>query len=73
MKNDVGYIYILINPSLEGLIKVGKTTRDPIDHAVELSKATGVPTPFIVAYHIRHTLLSVILLKPLSVCIIILS
>lgn len=50
MKNDVGYIYILINPSLEGLIKVGKTTRDPIDRAVELSKATGVPTPFIVAY-----------------------
>lgn len=47
---DGGYIYILINPSMEGLIKVGKTTKDPKERASELSKATGVPTPFIVAY-----------------------
>ena len=47
---DPGYIYILINPSMEGLIKIGKTTRCVKDRASELSKSTGVPTHFIVAY-----------------------
>ncbi len=47
-----GYIYALINPSLEGLVKVGMTTRDPTDRARELSSATGVPTPFVLAYDI---------------------
>lgn len=50
--NDAGYIYALINPSMEGLVKVGKTTRYPDERAAELSQATGVPTPFIVAYQL---------------------
>ena len=45
-----GYIYVLINYSMENLVKVGKTTRNPEERASELSSATGVPTPFIVAY-----------------------
>lgn len=45
-----GYVYALINPSLPGLVKVGRTDRDPISRALELSAHTGVPTPFIVAY-----------------------
>ncbi|MDQ2139859.1 GIY-YIG nuclease family protein [Alcaligenaceae bacterium B3P038] len=45
-----GYLYILINPSIPNLAKVGKTTRDPKDRVIELSRATGVPTPFILAY-----------------------
>ncbi|MDH5804132.1 MAG: GIY-YIG nuclease family protein [Gemmatimonadota bacterium] len=49
---DPGYIYALINASLDGLVKVGKTTRDPQDRIKELSSATGVPTPFILAYDI---------------------
>lgn len=36
---------------MEGLVKIGKTTRDPAGRANELSKATGVPTPFILIYH----------------------
>lgn len=47
-----GYIYALINPSLKGLVKVGKTSRNPEARAIELSSATGVPTPFIVGYEI---------------------
>lgn len=47
---NTGYIYILVNPSLEGLVKIGKTTRDPAGRAKELSAATGVPTPFVVVY-----------------------
>lgn len=45
-----GYVYILINPSLKGLLKVGQTQKDPEERARELSQGTGVPTQFIVAY-----------------------
>lgn len=45
-----GYIYALVNSSMPGLVKVGKTTRAPADRAAELSGVTGVATPFIVAY-----------------------
>lgn len=48
--SDQGYVYILINSSMPGLIKVGKTTKAPNERADELSKATGVPTPFVVGY-----------------------
>ncbi|MCK5535594.1 MAG: GIY-YIG nuclease family protein [Bacteroidales bacterium] len=48
--SDKGYVYVLINPSLKGIVKIGKTTRTPEERAKELSLATGVPTPFIVAY-----------------------
>ena len=41
-----GFIYILINASLDGLIKVGKTTRDLEKRAIELYQYTGVLTPF---------------------------
>jgi hypothetical protein len=39
------YIYILSNPSMRGLIKVGKTTTHPSQRMSELH-STGVPTPF---------------------------
>jgi len=52
---ESGYIYALINPSLEGLVKIGKTTRDPKTRAADLSSATGVPTPFILAYEEHFT------------------
>lgn len=46
-----GYVYILINHSMPGLIKIGKTIRDPHRRARELS-TTGVPTPFQVAFEL---------------------
>jgi hypothetical protein len=48
MKN--GYVYVLANSSMPGLVKVGMTNIPPDDLAQELSGATGVPTPFIVVY-----------------------
>lgn len=45
-----GFIYILTNPSMPGLIKIGMTTRNPHSRARELSNATGVPTRFTVSY-----------------------
>ncbi len=45
-----GFLYVLINPSMLGLAKVGKTTRDPSNRVAELSSATGVPSPFMLAF-----------------------
>lgn len=50
METSKGYVYIMINPSYSGVVKIGKTTKDPEERAKELSSATGVATPFIVVY-----------------------
>lgn len=42
---DKGYVYILSNPSMPGLVKIGKTTRTVEARANELN-SSGVPTPF---------------------------
>lgn len=47
---DVGFLYVLANSAMQGMVKVGKTTRSPAERAAELSAATGLPTPFIVVY-----------------------
>ncbi|WP_251416999.1 MULTISPECIES: GIY-YIG nuclease family protein [Paenibacillus] len=47
-----GFIYILINESLKGLVKIGKTSISSSERARQLSSSTGVPTPFRVAYEI---------------------
>jgi hypothetical protein len=46
---SVGYIYILSNNSLPGLLKIGKTDVSPEERAKQLG-TTGVPSPFIVEY-----------------------
>ncbi len=40
-----GYVYVLTNDAMPGLVKVGRTTRDPESRACELFQ-TGVPVPF---------------------------
>lgn len=40
-----GFIYVLRNESMPGILKIGKTTRTPGERASELF-TTGVPTPF---------------------------
>jgi len=45
-----GYIYCLTNEAIPKLVKIGKTTRNPLVRASEISAATGVPTPFEVAW-----------------------
>jgi hypothetical protein len=47
---EAGWVYVLVNSSIPGLAKVGRTSRDPAGRAVELSAVTGVPTPFVVAF-----------------------
>lgn len=48
--SSAGYLYILVNQSMPGLIKVGRTGRDPSNRVQELSSPTGVPTRFILVY-----------------------
>ena len=46
-----GFVYVMVNPSIPDLVKIGMTTKDPNERAKELSSATGVPTPFILVYY----------------------
>jgi hypothetical protein len=47
MKSDIGHIYILSNPALAGLIKIGHTKRADVNiRAGELSSSTSIPLPF---------------------------
>lgn len=43
-------VYILENPSMPGIFKIGYTKGDPNDRADQLSKGTGIPTPYKVVY-----------------------
>jgi hypothetical protein len=45
-----GWVYILTNPALPGMVKVGLTTRSLTERAAELTAASGVPLPFVVAW-----------------------
>ncbi len=45
-----GTVYVMVNSSIIGMAKVGRTTRPVSERLAELSSATGVPTPFVLAY-----------------------
>jgi hypothetical protein len=47
-----GYIYVLSNPSMPGLLKIGRTSRSVEQRAAELSSATGVPEPFNILFSV---------------------
>lgn len=51
IKSNHGYVYVLSNPSMPGLLKIGMTRFDPSRRVQELSSATGVPTPFQLVYY----------------------
>lgn len=51
-----GYVYILKNPYVPELVKIGYTDRQPQTRAEELSQATGVPGKWQVhhSFRVRH-------------------
>lgn len=48
-----GYVYILSNAAMPGLLKIGKTTRTPDERARELARGTGVPGPYTVEHSVE--------------------
>ena len=44
--NNYGIVYVLTNPVMPGLVKIGMTTRDNLDTRMKELYGTGVPVPF---------------------------
>jgi T5orf172 domain len=44
-----GWVYVIANQALPGLLKIGFSTKDPALRALELD-STGVPHPYVVVY-----------------------
>ncbi|MCW3084029.1 MAG: nuclease family protein [Bacteroidetes bacterium] len=44
--NDTGIVYLLINPVMPGLVKIGSTYRDDTKFRMNELYSTGVPLPF---------------------------
>ena len=45
-ENNYGIVYLLTNPVMPGLVKIGMTTRDDLDVRMRELYTTGVPVPF---------------------------
>jgi len=43
-----GWVYVLSNPAMPGIYKIGMTTTTPEIRAREVSQGTGVPLPYVV-------------------------
>lgn len=55
-----GFVYILSNPSFDGILKIGKSDADPEKIRMKELQTTGVPTPFVLEW-------SCLVLDPLQV------
>jgi len=49
-QENYGIVYLLTNPAMPGLVKIGMTTRDSIDVRMKELYGTGVPVPFVCKY-----------------------
>jgi hypothetical protein len=47
------WIYVLVNQSIPGMVKIGMTTNTVEERAKQINSATGVPTPWIPVYKFR--------------------
>jgi len=47
------WVYVLSNPTMPGLLKIGSTGKDPNQRAKQISRGTGIPLEFEVEYAYR--------------------
>jgi hypothetical protein len=47
------YVYVLVNRSMPGMVKIGMTTATPTKRANDINKATGIPTPWVPVWWFR--------------------
>ena len=52
-QSGFGFVYILVNDRMPGLLKIGQTQRHPEIRAEELSGHTGVPVRYRVAFFVE--------------------
>lgn len=43
-------VYVLVNPAMPGLVKIGKTTQLEVNERMKQLYSTGVPVPFDCAF-----------------------
>ena len=48
--NDYGLVYVLTNPAMPGIVKIGMTQRVDLEKRMRELYGTGVPVPFECAY-----------------------
>jgi len=51
--SNLGIVYVLTNPAMPGLVKIGKTVKDSVEGRLNELYSTGVPVPFECAYAAR--------------------
>jgi hypothetical protein len=51
MSIPAGWIYALTTPSLPGVVKIGRTSRDPVTRARELGGYAGAAADYVVVAH----------------------
>lgn len=49
-QTDTGIVYVLTNPAMPGIVKIGKTARDSVEVRLNELYSTGVPLPFECAF-----------------------
>lgn len=47
---QIGIVYVLTNPAMPGIVKIGKTARGSVDARLSELYSTGVPVPFECAF-----------------------
>jgi len=50
---EYGIVYLLTNPVMPGLVKIGMTTQEDIDKRMKELYTTGVPVPSFVSLQLR--------------------
>jgi hypothetical protein len=45
-----GIVYVLTNPAMPGIVKIGKTSRESVHTRLNELYSTGVPVPFECAF-----------------------
>ena len=48
-----GIVYVLTNPAMPGMVKIGKTARESVEARLNELYSTGVPLPFECVYAAR--------------------
>lgn len=50
MNQELGIVYVLTNPAMPGIVKIGKTSRRDVETRLNELYSTGVPVPFDCAF-----------------------